>query len=177
MFCNSLILIEITYRSFSIDLTLYSNVFCNSFGHLGFKWTLQYRSQLFFVTFWVTLLAWILLAASSCSMSMHGSIVKVLPFFQGTIDIATNPDIPLSKMSFYAGLNIIAFDNCEYDNTSTACLSNTLDWSDDLCGQYFDNCDKCEDASTQATVTVLIALITQFFQLMGNLQRSHGKRY
>ena len=78
-------------------------------------------------------------------------------------------------MSYYAGLNIVAFDKCEFNNTSTACFSNTLDWSDDLCGQYFDNCDNCEDASTQATVTILIALITQFFQLIDNLQRSHGK--
>ena len=152
-------------------------MFCNTVGKLGFNSTLKYRSQLFFVTFWVTLFAWILLALSACSISMQGSIVKDLPFFQGTIDIATNPDIPLSKMSYYAGLNIIAFDNCEYNKTSTACLSNTLDWSDDLCGLYFNNCDKCEDASTQATATVLIALITQFFQLMGNLQRSHGKIY
>ena len=89
--------------------------------------------------------------------------------------ISPNPYLPLSKMNFYAGLNIITFDKCEYNNTSTSCLSKTFEWTNDICDQFYVNCDKCGDASTQATATILLALITQFFQLIGNLQRSHGK--
>ena len=148
---------------------------CYLIGKFGIPGADKYRSQIFFVTFWVSVASWLLLAAAVCSISKHSSIIKILPFFDGTLSITNDDDNSLSKLKFYAGLKIIAFDDCKTGTNSVSCPSDQLNWNDDRCDLYFKNCDSCSDTSLHSTVTILIALITQFFQLMTNLTRSHSK--
>ena len=136
--------------------------------------TKPYRSQLFFVGFWVSFISWVFIAAAVCSISKHASIVKTLPFFVGTISVTNTTSSNVSELKYYAGLNILVVDSCSTWAGSEPCPPHSQSWESVECDQYFDNCDECSDASLSSVVTVLIALITQFPTLISDLQRSTG---
>lgn len=143
-------------------------------GHLGTKWGKNYRSQIFFVSFWISFVAWVLISLAVCSMSTKPAVVTALPFFQGTISLTNTSTNIVSELNFFAGLNIMVVEHCSDQVGAAMCPAHSQAWSSVECEQYFDNCDQCRDSSTGSATTVLIALVTQFLQIGADVQRSTG---
>lgn len=143
-------------------------------GPVGTNFGEKFRSQIFFISFWVSVFAWILIAVTVCSVSMQPTVVSTIPFFQGTISLTNVSTNVVSELDFYAGLNILVVEGCSDQPGAATCPPHSQSWSSVECEQYFDHCDACRDSSTGSVTTVLIALVTQFLQIGADIQRSTG---
>lgn len=123
----------------------------------------------------MSVLSWLAIAAAVCSISWHPSVIEILPFFQGVVTLTNEDTGVVSELDFYAGLNIMVIEDCSTGAGTAECPPHSQSWSSLECDKYFEHCDDCADASTRSVVTVLIALITQFFTVMSDLQRSTGR--
>lgn len=108
-------------------------------------------------------------ALAGFTISRHPSIIKALPYFQGTLDAADGSG---ALVNYYAGHNIMVFDDC--DGAFMDC-PNTLTWSSADCEKLFQHCHDCDVASDISTITVLLAIILQFPSMLLVLQRSSGE--
>lgn len=143
-------------------------------GRLGTKFGETYRSQIFFISFWISFFSLVLIAVAVCSVSLEPSVVTSVPFFHGKVALTNTSTSVTSELNFYAGLNILVFEDCSDEVGAAVCPPRSQSWGSVECEQYFNHCDECRDSSTGSVTTVLIALVTQFLQIGCDIQRSTG---
>ena len=144
-----------------------------SIGKWGNAWGEKYRSQIFFVAFWISFFSWILLAAALGCISINSTTVKSVPYFQGVITFTDNVTLASQDVNFYAGLNRLVIDDCNLGGN--VCPPHSQPWSSVNCDTYFDNCNQCADASAGSVSMVIMSFVTQLPQITSDLQRSMGK--
>ena len=144
-------------------------------GRIGLQWGELYRSQIFFVAFWVSLTAWALLAVSVASISSSPSAVTSVPFFQGTISFTNSTINEAASLKFYAGLTTLVVADCTDGIGLPTCPPHIQSWTAVSCDQYLKDCSQCASSSVGTVSTVVFSFIGQIAQLATDLHRSTGK--
>jgi hypothetical protein len=145
---------------------------CDTIGSVGLTWAERHRSQIFMSAFIVSLLTLFIIGTTACSILTVAGIVHSVPFMQGTITLTNSTSGTASSFDYYAGLNSVVVDGCTGSFKGAACPAHSQLWQTFDCGDLLENCDECGDVASQTIVPVMIALITQLPQIMGDLQRS-----
>lgn len=148
------------------------NRVCDAIGAFGLSWAEKRRSQIFMSAFIVSFLTLFIVGSTVSSLLTVPPIVRSVPFMQGTVTIANTSAAVTSSFSYYAGLNSIVVDGCTDGPNRPTCPPHSQLWATVDCGTYLNHCDECVTAASATIVPVIIALVTQLPQIVGDLQRS-----
>lgn len=148
------------------------NACCTFVGLMGTKWGDKYRSQIFFIGFWLSIIGMAALCASIACLSTDSSSIKAVPFFQGSLDIVENG--VTSKLYYYAGIARMVIRGCEDGET---CPPESIGWGSDACDLYFTNCHKCIFKPRKVSFPIVMSLLGQVGQIGTDLTRSTGAHF
>ena len=141
-------------------------------GRLGLQWGEKNRGPIMFWAFWFSFIGWILLAATLACISTSAESVKAVPFFQGTITFTNQTTLEKSDFNFYAGLNRVVVEGCDFGDS---CPPHSQSWDSVSCDEYLEGCSECKSVSSSSVTMVIVSFITQFPQISTDLTRSVGK--
>jgi len=136
---------------------------------MGTEWGSRFRSQIFFVAFWLSIIGLILFCDAMASLSTDSYSIKSMPFFEGSLKIVENN--VTTRVDYYAGIARMVFRSCDGDQS---CPPESLGWGDDSCDKYFTNCNQCRDAPAKVSFPIVMSLLGQIGQIATDLNRSTG---
>lgn len=137
---------------------------------MGTEWGARFRSQIFFVAFWLSLIGLILFCDAMACLSTDSYSIKSMPFFEGSLKIVENN--VTTSVDYYAGIARMVFRSCDGDQS---CPPESLGWGDDSCDKYFANCNQCRDAPAKVSFPIVMSLLGQIGQIATDLNRSTGE--
>lgn len=138
------------------------NPCCTCFGRIGFSWGEKYRSQLFFIAFWLSFTSLILMAVGWAAVSYDRGTVINTAWTIAELKDSTDD----GTLTLYGGLRIVSID-CD----GFSCSADSVRYSNsNEC--EFDFCDDCADVASSTVTTAFMGMVTLLPQMSTDLQRS-----
>eukprot|EP00656_Telonema_subtile_P025156 TRINITY_DN2725_c0_g1_i1.p1 TRINITY_DN2725_c0_g1~~TRINITY_DN2725_c0_g1_i1.p1 ORF type:complete len:477 (+),score=86.51 TRINITY_DN2725_c0_g1_i1:148-1578(+) len=147
---------------------------CRCMGRVGFAWADRNRSYIMLTAFCVSFISWVFCFVALAAASTETSVILDVAWARGTtaLDATLHPPSGASVTS-YIGINARVDVVTPTGGVST---TSTVNWDDPgactVNGFTFPGCSSCEDTATGAISWLIVAVVTQMFQMATDLQRA-----